>query len=284
MWRKLRDGHRQAISRKKTTTGQAANSKNLWKYEKFMEFLLPTMQNRSRSTNVNTQDSNEQESDIIQQNENPSESGQHEMVDDCVPPKKKPNLTSLIEKEQKRREIRSAERDSLRRQILCNASKNTNNVESTALGNFFMSMLQTTSVLPENLQLRVQRQVFNIVMEAKEEDIVTRPHSIASTGSSLSAPSPASALGNAVHHFRGDSPFLLRSPQYNTSPRATSTLSNYTDITSSPQHGTQRNDIEHEENYSSQDLAAIENNTPNYNTSSQIDIRSYIENENFSFN
>lgn len=274
MWRKLRDGHRQAISRKKTTTGQAASSKNLWKYEKFMEFLLPSMQNRSRSTNVNTQGSNEQESDVIQHNENSSEIGQHETVDDCVPPKKKPNLTSLIEKEQKRREIRSAERDSLRRQILCN----TNNVENTALGNFFRSMLQTTSALTENLQLRVQRQLFNIVMEAKEEDLVTRSHSIASTGSSLSAPSPASTLANAVHHFRGDSPFLLSSPHYNTSPRATSTLSNYTDITSPPQHGTQH-DIRHGENYPSQDLATIEENT-----SSQIDIRSYIENENFGFN
>lgn len=273
MWRKLRDGHRQAISKKKT--GQAANSKKLWKYEKIMEFLLPTMQNRSRSRNVHMEDSNEQESDVTQHNEN-SDNEQHKTVDDFVPPKKKLNLISLMEKEQKRRELRSGERDSLRRQILCNTPKNTSNIENTALGNFFMSMLQTTNDLSETLQLRVQRQLFNIVMEAKEEDIATRRHSIASTGSSLSATSPAAEF---------NSPFLLRSsPHYNTSPRATSTLSNYSDVvTSPPKLGLSTNDIENGENYSPQDFVAIENNTPHFNTSSQLDVRSYIKNENIDF-
>ncbi|CAB3229492.1 unnamed protein product [Arctia plantaginis] len=41
LWKKLRDGHRQAISKKKTVSGQAATSKHQWKYEKQMEFILP---------------------------------------------------------------------------------------------------------------------------------------------------------------------------------------------------------------------------------------------------
>lgn len=56
MWKKLRDGYRQALGKKKCRTEQAATSINPWKYEKMMEFILPYMSNRPRSTNAVIQD------------------------------------------------------------------------------------------------------------------------------------------------------------------------------------------------------------------------------------
>ncbi|KAL1487731.1 hypothetical protein ABEB36_015568 [Hypothenemus hampei] len=43
--------------------------------------------------------------------------------------------------------------------------------EDTALKKFFDSMCGQTSTLPNNLQIRVHRQIFNIVMEARETNI-----------------------------------------------------------------------------------------------------------------
>lgn len=37
-----------------TRSGQAATNINTWKYAELMEFLLPYMKNRNRSTNLNT--------------------------------------------------------------------------------------------------------------------------------------------------------------------------------------------------------------------------------------
>lgn len=62
-WKRLRDNHRDALKRKNATrSGQATKQTREWKYEKIMEFLLPYMTNRERSTNFN--------SPIIQSNEN----------------------------------------------------------------------------------------------------------------------------------------------------------------------------------------------------------------------
>lgn len=41
---------------KATRSGQAATNLNTWRYAELMEFLLPYMKNRSRSTNLNSTD------------------------------------------------------------------------------------------------------------------------------------------------------------------------------------------------------------------------------------
>lgn len=73
-WKKLRDNHRDSLKRMKTTrSGQAATNSNTWKYAEVMEFLLPYMKNRSRSTNfnsTNTQLWNIPESPEMQDDEN----------------------------------------------------------------------------------------------------------------------------------------------------------------------------------------------------------------------
>ncbi|KAL4702995.1 hypothetical protein ACJJTC_008773 [Scirpophaga incertulas] len=60
LWKKLRDGHRQATgTRKKTTSGQVSNNTPTWKYEDQMSFLLPNMRNRPVYTNILTNTMNE---------------------------------------------------------------------------------------------------------------------------------------------------------------------------------------------------------------------------------
>ncbi|KAH9641234.1 hypothetical protein HF086_003221 [Spodoptera exigua] len=50
-WKKLRDSHREALRRRKTTTGQAAQNMKPWKYENLMEFLLPHRENNETFSN-----------------------------------------------------------------------------------------------------------------------------------------------------------------------------------------------------------------------------------------
>ncbi|XP_045501725.1 uncharacterized protein LOC123698937 [Colias croceus] len=206
-WKKLRDGHRQAIGRKKTVTGQAASTKTPWKYETQMEFLLPIMKNRKRSTDIDpvprSSQGNSRNSDEIESQQN-AESPNHVVelpYGELVPPNKKTTLVSLLEKEHKRREERSVARTELRNQI---QGASTSTTQNSAMDTFFKSMQLTTNALPERLQLKVQRQIFNIVMEAKEEHLTT----LALTANSQ--------------------PLLLPINKY--SPRSASSSSNYSQI------------------------------------------------------
>lgn len=182
MWKKLRDGHRQALNKKKTTTGQAASSDRLWKYEKQMEFLVPHLCNRQRSTNAAaTQDitpADPDETESIQEGENPeliatNNETQQVTYDTPRPKRKIDRLTDYFEKEQKRRDQRSRERDLLRQELL-DREKSVKPKEDTALKKFFDSMCDLTSNMPEFLQIKVQRQIFNSVMEAQEAKLQNR--------------------------------------------------------------------------------------------------------------
>ncbi|KAM3965943.1 uncharacterized protein ACR2FA_012794 [Aphomia sociella] len=177
LWKILRDGHRQALTRTKASTGQAGSTRNKWKYELQMEFLVPTMTMRSQQTNTRSLDKDDNqkshddisiEEEIIIENDIKSEDikieyvqNGEEQIEDCDKPIQ----------EQKRREKRSADNDVMRKQIIESSSSNTS-CENSALEKFFSSMFYTTSGLPDELQLRVQRQVFNAVMEAKEEHLM----------------------------------------------------------------------------------------------------------------
>lgn len=193
-----------------------------------MEFLLPTMQNRKRSTNIapipcssqdNSQDGNEIET---QQNAESPNNAVEPPYGELVPPNKKTTLVSLLEKEHKRREERSVARTALRNQILHGASTDT--TQNSAMDTFFKSMQLTTKALPERLQLKIQRQIFNIVMEAKEEHLTTL----------------TSTTNSPIYQFRGGSPFLLPINKYamTDSLRSASSSSNYS-VTSPPQSSTQ---------------------------------------------
>lgn len=178
MWKKLRDGYRQALNKKKCTTGQAATSINPWKYEKIMEFILPYMSNRPRSTNAVIQENNcqdDSESSLQQEFENNAtevtQNINNSISEGQSPPvyaeRKRKNsdpIVQFLHDESQRRENRSKARDDLRRNVLGQRQQN----DSVQLKSFFDTMYETCKVLPEYTQLKIQRQIFNIVMEARE--------------------------------------------------------------------------------------------------------------------
>lgn len=135
-----------------------------------MEFLLPSMQNRPRSTNVKIEEHSSRDS-TIQNEVSVNDSVVKQIYLDVNPLKKKATLVSLLETEQRRRQERSIERDTLRKQVLLSFAAKP----GTALEIFFNSMLLTTQTLSERLQLKVQREIFNIVMKAKEEHLASQP-------------------------------------------------------------------------------------------------------------
>lgn len=178
MWKKLRDGYRQALNKKKCTTGQAATSINPWKYEKIMEFILPYMSNRPRSTNAVIQENNcqdDSESSLQQEFENNAtevtQNINNSISEGQSPPvyaeRKRKNsdpIVQFLHDESQRRENRSKARDDLRRNVLGQRQQN----DSVQLKSFFDTMYETCKVLPEYTQLKIQRHIFNIVMEARE--------------------------------------------------------------------------------------------------------------------
>ncbi|KAI5646996.1 alcohol dehydrogenase transcription factor myb/SANT-like domain-containing protein [Phthorimaea operculella] len=52
IWKKLRDVFRQAVRNRKSTSGQEAIKTSKWRYEDQMSFLIPTINNRNRHTNI----------------------------------------------------------------------------------------------------------------------------------------------------------------------------------------------------------------------------------------
>lgn len=237
LWKKLRDGHRQAVSRRKSSTAK-------WKYAQQMEFLIPWMTKRvaqtscvnspeeldsrqndgtmemmdfiiltekTRRTNtINTpqeQESQQNDGNIecietllpcmsnitrqtnclntpqeqdSQQNDGDIEIHESDHQGESDSPCVKIERDSPLEKEPKMRVKRSVERDPLnffqlqakksRRQDVDNRANVSS--QKTALETFFSSMYRTASILPEHLQIRVQRSVFNAVMEAREEVLI----------------------------------------------------------------------------------------------------------------
>ncbi|CAF4947182.1 unnamed protein product [Pieris macdunnoughi] len=104
LWKKLRDGHRQALNAKKKTTGQAADSKPIWKYEHLMEFLIPNMKNRHQHTNVGTSSRNT--TDTLNDDSLTGDESMDSLKEFRI--KKNKTIHSILEDEQKRREKRSA--------------------------------------------------------------------------------------------------------------------------------------------------------------------------------
>lgn len=212
LWKKLRDGHRQALNAKKKTTGQAADSKPKWKYEHLMEFLIPHMKNRHQHTSIGTSSRNT--TDTLNDDSLTGDESMDSLTKSRI--KKNKTIHSMLEDEQKRREKRTAERDHLRRQLMENAS-NQSKSETSAMEKFFSSMCETTCQLPEYLQMKIQRQIFNIVMEAKEQHFMRSDYS-------------ENSLGCSVHNFTGGTPFKLQKRNLPTL-RPDSAQSSYTSST-----------------------------------------------------
>ncbi|XP_050497249.1 oxysterol-binding protein-related protein 2 isoform X1 [Diabrotica virgifera virgifera] len=218
LWKKLRDGHRQAISKKKPATGQAEIDTRPWKYEKLMEFLLPYISNRSKSTNIMssritrtntvrgaTQSPGE---DLELHEEIKTETIDEEPANTYRPKRKNDNILDYLQIQQTKRNKRSSEPEVYRREFL-NQSEVKSPKLKTATEKFFDSMCDMSMTLPEYVQIKIQRQIFQTVMKAREEHLESQPgtsglvglsypKNVGQSGSSASSGSrPSSALSHS---------------------------------------------------------------------------------------
>lgn len=137
-WKRLRDSHREAIRRRRISKG--ANAKP-WKFAKQMEFILhKNTDEEGWPTYMNNKDPLD---DLEDRSVSPKCSiSTRDKSDVYEPP---------TAKRQKRLRSDPDPEDSLT--------------------SFFDSMCQKTKALPENLRLRVQREVFDSVLKAEEETL-----------------------------------------------------------------------------------------------------------------
>lgn len=174
-WKKLRDSHREAMRRRKTSTGQATQNLKPWKYETLMEFLLSQTENSETSfnysiyleeTSYNTQKISDQNTNnyVIESHPPPSESPLSTLS--TIKSEKNSNqldISEIVQRREKNREQRRTEREELRRDII------DSNRPQDALSALFASLCQKTRDLPKYLQLRVEREIFETINRAEEE-------------------------------------------------------------------------------------------------------------------
>lgn len=144
-----------------------------------MTILLPTATNITNQSNI-INPPQEQES---QQNNGDME--RHE-IDVPGSPRVKMELLSPSENEQETDSSNCFQLQTRksRKRYMDNAAKAAS--QKIALETFFSSMCQTTSNLSPQLQMKIQRSIFNVVMEAQEEVLKDQKlHPVAGSSASL---------------------------------------------------------------------------------------------------
>lgn len=146
-----------------------------WKYENLMEFLLPHRENNETFSNFsnptqghdteNTSDTIITDIDIVGSPPPPAEYSLSttSTIQSGKKNSKQLEITEIIQRREKNREQRRAERDEIRKHIT------DANRPQDALSHLFESFCQKTRDLPKYLQLRVQREIFETITRAEEE-------------------------------------------------------------------------------------------------------------------
>ncbi|VEN33638.1 unnamed protein product, partial [Callosobruchus maculatus] len=179
LWKKLRDGHRQALHRKKPSHGHYLTNERPWKYEELMKFLIPHIGNR-RPRSANPIESSSPATLWMPQDLNDEILGEPEVeLLESTSIKQEPIEDSSILHNDTLSEVNVNKRksvDSLHAES--SITKRTKLREpprkASALDLFFKSMHESTSELPDHLQMKVQRKIFDAVMAAKEEHLERR--------------------------------------------------------------------------------------------------------------
>lgn len=134
-----------------------------WKYEELMEFLLPPSNADFQIDNENDDASISEEDDIKTVD---NENSQPRIASVQVQVKRDTsNFLDCIEERGKRR----AEQERRRVELRNHAIDRNRHANNEGLRDLFSSLYHKTTQLPRQLQLRVQREVFEAVTKAEEE-------------------------------------------------------------------------------------------------------------------
>ena len=158
------------MKRKESRSGQESKYSKKWKYEDQMEFLLPTMKNRDRTSNFETSAAGvgthfmvgtTTVGSILGEDEDSPESTPHSsnQSTNSTDSKRKKGSDPILEYLKKSAEERTARREERLRNL---GSK------GEAIDLFFKSMCETTKSLPKKYQAYVKKSIFAVVQEAEE--------------------------------------------------------------------------------------------------------------------
>ncbi|XP_076631750.1 uncharacterized protein LOC143346933 [Colletes latitarsis] len=195
-WKSLRHCHRDALRRRKTRSGQAAGYKKYWAYERHMEYLLPFMNSKltSLDTTMETEmfSSNEQNNIEIQKTKGEQEDEtaieeeqsiiKEELIIQDEANERNEEIVSQTRKKRKmesnvnltlqrsihKEEKRYKKRDVTRQEIMEKRLK-LEKEQANALYQFFISMYNSTRMLPRHLQFKIKRTLFEAVSNAEEQ-------------------------------------------------------------------------------------------------------------------
>ncbi|XP_071452665.1 uncharacterized protein [Hetaerina americana] len=151
-WKKLRDCFRQAISRRTSENGQEPRNLKPWRYEKQMQFLLPSMTSRTNHVTYSQHDCEGTTSDFGQMNG----SGQAFVIEDIV--------HQTGPKTNKRKS--TAEVDHVVDYF--EESRNTS-PKLDDLDLFFASACQSTRKLPRRFQNQIKRELLDSISRAEDQ-------------------------------------------------------------------------------------------------------------------
>lgn len=178
LWKQLQDIYTQRLNINESTTEQDAGTENNFE---MMEFLIPYMDRSSSDTTllnvspINTAECMENVERTI--NLEVNENDEEQQISNASRNKRKryDKMTELLQKkiEEKSLEIdvidkmikkRSSEINLIREELLNKERKKYMKI-------FFKSMYEMSVNLPESLQIKIEHQLFNSVMEAREKTL-----------------------------------------------------------------------------------------------------------------
>ncbi|XP_076182379.1 uncharacterized protein LOC143154291 [Ptiloglossa arizonensis] len=238
-WKSLRHCHRDALRRRKSKSEQTAVYKKFWAYEKQMEYLLPFMNNRSMSSRTDTEILNSNEQNNIENQVTKDEQEDETMNEEDRPvieaeiiitdeanenceetireTKRKRKVNSNVDLSQERamhtEEKRCKNKDVTWRENMANRLK-PEKEENDALYQFFLSMYNSTKMLPRHLQFQIKKTLFQTVSDAEEQTfhnscLQTAFNNIPEKFSSSQSSSSASELTCIPREFSSNDPESL---------------------------------------------------------------------------
>ncbi|XP_045491267.1 uncharacterized protein LOC123704468 [Colias croceus] len=177
-WRRVRDNYRRAKKLRKTKSGQAATNMKKPKYEDLLSFLIPYISNEDETfsnfpLNNVSQDSSNEDNSLLDDNHSRDSPGSSAGTSQSTI-RNRPGSSEDISPRPYKRNSKSLDTPpqlspthSLLQEYLEKKYRAQKN-ESHKIVDFFKNLGETVSNFPEDVQIRVKREVFKIVTDAEE--------------------------------------------------------------------------------------------------------------------
>ncbi|KAJ8717381.1 hypothetical protein PYW08_005780 [Mythimna loreyi] len=160
-WKKLRDILRQSLYKQRRVAGTKK-----WKHQEHMEFLLPYLKSIDTGRNPILNSEILLKDDV--ENDSPDDTS------DSTTPKQPRKMENIFVNSLSREDSDSSVVD--RNQFPDRRVVGASDSQRPALESFFSSMCEMTSTLPEYIQMRIERKIFDVVMEAREEHLQNKSY------------------------------------------------------------------------------------------------------------